>query len=213
MTTSMLPEDLEIAPGYTVACWKNLDLDPDLPRSDDWKKAIRIFDTRIRCRFFNPVDELLEIEKRKSQKTFGFAILAIDFLVLETLEGFREGETNHKGKSKRLFTDFLKQWDTFTKCLPANGKPERYACKIYKAYRCALHHSGATDGAFRVGVSGPVFDFKTDHEVKINRTCFHRTLKCEFERYVRQLDAPDNQVLRENFKKKMDAICGLTENI
>ena len=78
-----LPDDLEIAPGYTVGCWKRLKLDPDVPNSDDWEKAVKIFDARIRKRFFHPVDVLIEHQSH-SKKTFGFAILAIDFLVIET---------------------------------------------------------------------------------------------------------------------------------
>ena len=209
MMTSALPDDLEIAPGYTVACWKTLVLNPDAPNCADWQKAIDIFDARIRCRFFDPVDELIKFDQSRSRQTFGFAILAIDFLVIETLQGFREGETDHIRKSERLFTNFLKQWAAFTACLHKNCNPDGYAKRIYTAYRCALYHSGATDGAFRVGISGQMVDFQADHEVKINRTCFHQNLKREFDGYLVDLSKTDNRELRCNFKKKMDAICGL----
>lgn len=84
---SKLPDGLEIAPGYTVCCWKNLSLDPDQPNSQDWKKALEIFDARIRCRFLDPADALIAYEANYSRKKFGFAILAIDCLVIETLQG------------------------------------------------------------------------------------------------------------------------------
>jgi hypothetical protein len=208
MTTD-LPANLEIAPGYTVGCWKSLALDLDEPNAADWQRAIDLFDARIRRRFFDPVDELIKSDQRRTRQTFGFAILAIDFLVIETLQGFREGVIDHRGKSKCLFTNFLKRWASFTECLPEAGDPDTYASKIYKAYRCALHHSGATDGAFRVGVSGPVFAFETDYEVKINRTCLHNNLKREFDAFVVELRKPDEKLLRCNFRKKMNAICGL----
>jgi len=211
VTNSNIPDELEVAPGFTVKLWKGLALDPDVPKCADWQKAIDIFDARVRCRFLNPVDELLRLEESRPLKTFGFTILAIDFLVIETLQGFREGVIDHTSKSKHLITNFLMQWTSFTARLPVKADAHGYACKIYKAYRCALHHSGATDGAFRVGISGPMVDFKTDHEVKINRSCFHQKLKREFDGYLVDLSKTDKRELRCNFRKKMNAICGLTE--
>jgi hypothetical protein len=209
VTTSTLPDDLEIAPEYTVGCWRSLKLNPNEPAAADWKTAVAIFDARIRCRFLDPVDELMRTEKCRSRQTFGFAILAIDFLVIETLQGFREGEIDHNGKSKRLIKSFLKQWDAFKNCLPEDADPDTLAKRIYKGYRCALHHSGATDGALRVGISGPVFAFENAHKVKINRTCLHMNLKREFEAYLGDLCAPDKSELRGMFLRKMNAICGL----
>jgi hypothetical protein len=209
MAKPNFPDDLEIAPGHTVGCWKKLKLNLDAPNCADWQKAIDILDARIRCRFFNPVDELLRFEESRSPKMFGFAILAIDFLVIETLQGFREGVTDHTGKSERLFTNFLTQWAAFSACLTGNNKSVEYAKSVYKAYRCALHHSGATDGAFRVGVSGPMVAFTTDSEVKINRTCLHKKLKREFDGYLVDLSKTDNNELRRNFKIKMNSICGV----
>lgn len=202
-------DDLEIAPGYTVGDWKNLTLDPDKPASADWQKALEIFDARIRCRFLDPVDRLIEFDECQSRQTFGFAILAIDFLVIETLQGFRDGVLDHNRQSKKLFTRFLTQWDAFTKCLPQNDNPQECAGQVYRDYRCALHHSGSTKGAFRVRVSGPMFHFKNDQEVKINRTCLHKKLKCEFKAYLDDLRRLDKNDLRRNFLNKMNAICGL----
>jgi hypothetical protein len=228
MKTSIHPDDLEIAPGYTVGCWKELKLNPDVPDSADWQKAVEIFDARIRRRFLEPVDELIKFDKCLPQrargrparphdttsgrhKTFGFAILAIDFLVIETLQGFREGETHHKGKSKRLFTNFLKQWDAFTKCLPVNGNRGNLANQVYDGYRCDLHHAGSTLGAFRVLAIGPTFEFKNNHEVIINRTCLHACLNSEFEAYLADLCVSNKGDLRRNFLRKMNAICGVLD--
>ena len=212
MTTLPLPNDLEIAPGYTVSCWRSLKLNPDEPGALDWKTAVAILDARIRCRFLEPVDELMRTEECRSRQTFGFAILAIDFLVIETLQGFREGEIDHIGKSERLIKSFLMQWDAFTNCLPQEVAPDKrnkLAERIYRGYRCALHHSGATDGALRVGISGPVFAFENARKVKINRTSLHKNLKREFEAYLGDLCAPDKSELRRKFLIKMNAICGL----
>jgi hypothetical protein len=170
--TSTHPDKLEIAPGYTVECWKCLSLDPDAPNSVDWHKAIEIFDSRIRRRFLDPVDELIKIDGSRSRQAFGFAILAIDFLVIETLQGFREGKINHKGRdvSKNLIKGFLLQWDAFTSCLQRDDDSAKRAEQVYTGYRCALHHTGSTEGDLRIGITGKTFAFKNSHEVKINRT-------------------------------------------
>jgi hypothetical protein len=66
VTTSTLPDDLEIAPGYKVRCWRSLKLNPNEPGAADWKTAVAIFDARIRCRFLDPVDELTNKDRRMS---------------------------------------------------------------------------------------------------------------------------------------------------
>lgn len=209
MTTSKVPDDLEIAPGYTVECWKSLTLDPGKPDSKDWTRALEIFEARIRSRFFEPVDELVKFDNCIPNKTFGFAILAIDCLVIEALQGFREGVTDHTRKSEKLFTNFLTQWGTFKHCVPHDGEVEKFAEQVYDGYRCVLHHSGATKGAFRVWAVGPMFVFKNDREITVNRTCLHNNLKLEFDAYVADLRTADNCELRRNFRTKMNAICGL----
>jgi hypothetical protein len=209
VTTSTLPHDLEIAPGYTVGDWTRLCLKADEPDSSDWEKALTIFDARIRCRFLDPVDELIRIDKNRSRQTFGFAILAIDFLVIETLQGFWEGTIDHTGRSEHLITSFLTRWDVFKNDLLHGADANEIARTIYKGYRCALHHSGATDGALFVGISGPAFAFEKERKIKINRTCLHQNLKHEFEAYLVDLHASDQNDLRRKFLKTMNAICGL----
>lgn len=199
----------KIAPGISAKQWKALRLEPDEPGSADWQTAIAIFEARMRRRFFAPVDALIEFEEGRTEKTFGFAILAINCLVIETLQGFREGIINHNGKSKSLFIRFLTEWDVFKSCLPEPADAEKLAERVYLDCRCALLHSGATDGQLRVGVSGPAFRFNDGHVQSINRTSLHENLKRAFEGYLAGLRAADGVVLRRYFKKKMDAISGV----
>lgn len=51
------------------------------------------------------------------------------------------------------------------KNFPVKAKSDEYTKKIYKAYRCALYHSGATDGAFRVFVAFLVEIRKSDEKL------------------------------------------------
>jgi hypothetical protein len=57
-----------------------------------------------------PVDFLIASEENKppSERRFGFSVLAIDCLVVETLGAFIEGLEHTEGKSKKTFCTFLR---------------------------------------------------------------------------------------------------------
>jgi hypothetical protein len=88
---------LRIAPGVSAKQWQGLHLDPGTPGTADWEKALAMFEARMRRRFFEPAEALIGLDDARSEKTFGFAVLSIDCLVIETLQGFREGIVNHNG--------------------------------------------------------------------------------------------------------------------
>lgn len=202
----MAPDDMEIAPDYTVGDWKKLNLGSK--ESADWPKAVEIFEARIRKRFLDPADVLIAHEADKPRGTFGFAIMAIDCLVIETLQGFRKGEKDHKGKSKVLFVGFLK--DRWVSDFDGKFGEKCRAEMFYERCRCGLHHSGQTDGELRLCRSGPMIRFESANRIVVNRTAFHESVKCEFHRYLGELlDVGDSKEVRENFRKKMDAICGV----
>ncbi len=198
-------DDMEIAPGYTVSNWKALDLSGD--DVVHWFRAIKIFETRIRRRFLDPVDVLIAHEIGQERGTFGFAILAIDCLLVESLQRFREGRTAD-GESGHLIRTFLHE-QLGSHFDDGNG-PTSKAGAFYRRCRCGLHHSGQTDGDFRVRRSGALIEFNADDSVVVNRTTFHDALKRVFDAYLVELDDPANGKLRKKFQTKMDAICGIS---
>jgi hypothetical protein len=203
------PKDIKVAGDYTVGYWRSLrpKLDVNKPNPNAWDEAIKIFRRRIEARFIEPVDVLLTYDDDEA-KTFGFAILAIDCLVIETLQAFREGLTNHRSHSKDLFTAFLMDWDVFKKCTEQFGDKKSLARLVYTGYRCELHHSGSTQGAFLVGLDAKeAFAFENTESVVINRTLLHKSLKLEFEKFIERLGDTEERPLRRNFLKKMDAVC------
>lgn len=203
--TSLGTSDIEIAPGYRISHWQKLG-NTDQSSTADWEKAITILNRRIWNRFIAPVNALIEIEHSGPRKVFGFATLAIDCLLIETVQGFRDGTTDHTGQSKMLFVKFLRNWRVFGRCIPEHMDAGSLAKRFYTDCRCALHHSGATGSAFRVRVTGPMLRFERD-QVEINRLTFHDELRSEFDQYLKLLREPKENALRANMKTKMDFIC------
>lgn len=153
-------DGMEIAPGYTVADWKALGLGGN--EVGQWSLAIEIFETRIRRRFLDPVDVLIAHEAELTRGTFGFAILAIDCLLLETLQRFREGRVK-KGENGRLIRTFLSErlGVNFDDGVDVGSKADRF----YQRCRCGLHHSGQTDGDLSSAPRWPT------HPVQRRRQC------------------------------------------
>jgi len=145
MTKSRTGDNMEISPNYTVRDWRNLRLDPDVPEENEWEKAAIILKDRIEGRFLMPAQALIDMAESDRRLRFGFAILALDFLAIETVQGFRKGCLSHDGESKSLFKRFLVLWSAFQICVPDQEERDRQAERLYKCGRCALHHSGSTD--------------------------------------------------------------------
>jgi hypothetical protein len=206
MGTSTLPENFEIAPGHRVREWNSLTLNEADGNTADWEKAFAILDARIRRRFIEPAQLLIDSENGKGRGTNGFAVLAIDFLLVETIQGFRTGRTSHRGQSEKLFKAFLTAWPAFTSCMTAGKSADDLATNVYEQGRCALHHTGSTDRIV-VKKSGKMFVFHADGRIEINRSLLHRELTTAFDDYLAELKASPNTDLRKKFKTKMNHLC------
>lgn len=206
MSTLALPDNFEIAPNLRVKSWKSLSLNEAESDTADWKKAIAILDARIRSRFIEPAQLLIDADRDQKHGTTGFAVLAIDFLLIETMEGFRRGLTNHDGKSKKLFKSYLTSWPAFLTCVPQGGSVGDLALSIYEQGRCSLHHTGSTDRIVVIR-NGKMLIFHDDGRIEINRSLFHQELTKAFDDYLDDLRRPTNTDLRKKFKNKMNHIC------
>ena len=191
---------MKIAPGVDDVDWKRLDLGkPDNP---DWTRAISILKQRLRGRFAEIVDFLVaEDEKRAPiDRTFGFAILAIDCLLVETLEAFRQGLTDTRRKSEQLCTGFLSQRPAFKPFFPAD-----LATRFYREFRCGILHNAQVFGTGLVWSVGPMLTLE-GNRIIVNRTAFHEALMQELADYLNELSDPANTDLRDKFRTKMDFV-------
>jgi hypothetical protein len=114
-----------ISPKYCVADW----VARDLSQEADWKKAAAIIGDRMSGRFFKIVEHI------QDQDFSGFAILALDCLLIESLQQFKTGvDTTPNGKGGEYFEAFLTS--------PGFDKhfDKAKARKFYKEFRCGILH-------------------------------------------------------------------------
>ncbi|HEY6248356.1 MAG TPA: hypothetical protein VI685_00255 [Candidatus Angelobacter sp.] len=89
---------------------------------------------RINERHITPVDFLISAEAVKvpSERRYGFTVLAIDCLLVETLGAFMEGLEDTEGKSKKTFCGFLRTRPQFA----TEFTNDHLAEGFYKQFRC-----------------------------------------------------------------------------
>jgi hypothetical protein len=192
---------MQISPGVDSSEWRALKLDD--PNSHDWERAISILRSRIYGRYFDPADQLILAEQSKAayERRFGFAIVAIDCLLIETLGAFIQGLETTDGKSKATFCEFLTTRQRFRGVFT-----KRLAAQFYKQFRCGILHQAEVGGSSKVWSVGDLVR-ETDGNLIVNRNELHENLKAEFEDYLVELSDPVNSVLRQDFRKKMDFVC------
>jgi hypothetical protein len=188
---------MEIAPSVDAARWHALKLDDSAGR--DWAEAIRILETRIHERFIDPIDHLIAAEEAKAplERRFGFVILAVDCLLVETLGAFREGLETTDGSSKATFCRFL----TTGRLLSREFKTWDVARRFYEDFRCGILQQAEVGGESKVWSVGPLLQ-DNGCRIIVNRTQFHELLKAEFQAYLGELRDSANAELRRNFSQE-----------
>lgn len=93
---------------------------------------------RISERFIEPIDFLIETDEAKlpTERRFGFAILALDCLLVETLGAFIDGLEDTRGKSEPTFCRFLMKRPRFASVFTS----ETLAKQFYIEFRCGILH-------------------------------------------------------------------------
>lgn len=216
---------MRIAGNLTTKDWNSLYLSNPEDDTQPWGEAAAIFRFRIQKRFVEPADVLIEVDQTRAREaetikrpedapTFGFAIMALDCLLVETLQGAIEGLRDHRGRSSKLVADFLTSTESF-RCY---FKERQWATEFYSEVRSNLLHAGATSKRVRINAfqGTPLLRYENGI-LEINRTDFHKALVGEFEKYIQSIVAPaeDTKTFREetvrrrvNLKTVLDNICG-----
>jgi len=100
-----IDNDPKISTDYRASAYLALKL--EVNKNDNWEEATKIFNDRIQGRFVAPVDAIVDHASYEIREFSGFAILAIDCLIIETLNQFYKGTDETTGehwKSCLLYT-------------------------------------------------------------------------------------------------------------
>jgi hypothetical protein len=191
---------MQIAPGVQAAEWQALKLDDHA--SPDWARAVQILEGRIHERYIEPIDHLIAAEETRppTERRFGFTVLAVDCLLIETLGAFLDGLEDTDEKSKATFCKFLT-----TRPLFAGDFTKDLAKRFYKEFRCGILHQAEIGGDSKVWSVGPLI-CDDGGKLIINRNQLHERLKAEFQHDLAELRNPANVYLRAKFRRKMDFI-------
>ena len=184
---------MEIAPNFSDADWRAL----DLTKESDWLRAIEAFRVRIDERFLKPIRAMLSFSRS------GFAILALDSLLVETLEQAIEGkEETPRGDASRCFRAFLKR-------AAFEGAFDDITSELFRVtIRNGILHQAEVKASSLVRRDGPLVHLTpTGDGVIVNPLLFHYRVELAFHDYLEELKQ-SRSPLRIAFRRKMEFTTG-----
>lgn len=195
-------EDISISPNYRKSHWQ------EALANNDWKRMVEIFEDRIEGRFLKPV-RLIANDLGIGEFS-GFSILALDCLIIETLNQFYSGLDETEGAHWKAFWDFFKNSEFFK-----GHFSRKKAFTFYSHYRCGILHQAQTKEKSVVRIDQSTMIQSVENDISkgliVDRSIFHKALEKEISSYMEKLKkgGKENSKLRSNFVKKMNIICGI----
>ena len=195
---------IEIAPTFSCDDWDRLKtkLDPNgewVASPTQWQRAIEVVERRIQTRFLAPADQL------QSVPYAGFAIMALDCLLIETLQAFKSGKHAENFKeSRKAYEAFLTSSPRFQKYFSSARVQD-----FYTNVRNGLLHDGETRGGWLVKANAQydLVDPQSNGFVIVNRQRFHDALVKDFKAYVHDLSGPARKDFRKNLVSALSDLC------
>ena len=186
---------LRISPKYTSTDWQAL----NQQNPAHWPEAAAIVRDRLEGRFLRFANDWLEDEYS------GFVVLAIDCLLVETIQQFKDGLPDGDGHSKRLFKKFLEGPQ-----FQPHFQTDQIRGEFYKDIRCGLLHQAEAKKQWlirrqqatllqKVGADGYIIDVER----------FHEAVKNSLEEYLGDICKPEKGDVRANLWEKMNHICNV----
>jgi hypothetical protein len=169
---------------------------------------VEIFQDRMEGRFFKPIR--LIANDCVIGEFSGFSILALDCLIIETLNQFYSGLDETEGLHKMAFWKFFKNSDFFK-----GHFSRKKAFTFYSHYRCGILHQAQTKKKSVVRIDQSTMIQSVGKDISegliVDRALFHKALEQEILSYMERLKRGGNEncELRANFIKKMNIICGI----
>lgn len=176
--------------------------------SIDVNAAIRIFEDQIDSRFLKQIELLDKNPNRRTGVFSGFAIMALDCLLIETLEQFYKGKIRTgQGMDEKSFFDFFQRSSKLKIFFDSQDK----ATIFYTQIRCGLLHQAQTKKKSTIHIRNEamlqwVNPQNFEEGIKIQRRLFHDEIVDIYNSYVNKLKDPSSLNLKRKFQRKMDFI-------
>jgi hypothetical protein len=194
--------DIYISPTYRRSHWQQA------LANNDWECMVSIFRDRMESRFLRPI-RLIANDCHIGQFS-GFSILALDCLIVETLNQFYSGVDETEGQHEMAFWKFFKNSDFFK-----GHFSRKKAFTFYSHFRCGLLHQAQTKKKSLVRIDQDTMVQSVEKDISqgliVDRALFHNALEREISSYMEKLreGGDKNRELRANFVKKMNIICNM----
>lgn len=196
---------------WSVNDWKALDLNSQ----EGWNTAIEIFEDRITYRYLDAIETLQKADnahyRETGQRQFGFAMMGLACLLIETLAQTYAGLEESPGRNKNgeFYADFLTQNSLVLK----SAFDEISAKRFYKTIRCGILHQAETKKKTTLR-----FIKSTDRTCVVevledgDSLCiywknFYSLLREELKAYFEDLKEKRTEQIAVNFIQKMNFIC------
>ncbi len=202
---------MKISPNYYDTDWNKLNLTKSY--SADWEEGAKIVKDRIHGRYLAQIETLDNHLDDEIWEYSGFLIIAVDCMVIETLNQFHLGiEDTNKEYIKRNWKSF-RDFFSSSQFFKAHFDDDK-SFIFYDHIRNGLLHQAQTK-------KKTLINFKETEMVRqanpidinegiiLNRRGFHEALVNEFESYIKKLrtDEITHDTLREKCIDKMSTIC------
>ncbi|MBK1810780.1 hypothetical protein JHL18_09035 [Clostridium sp. YIM B02505] len=193
--------EIFISPRYKKEDFINLNLTMT-SNQEDWIKAIDIFEDRIRGRYLNIIDRIIGDGFLMID---GFAVMALNCLLIETLLQFKNGWDETRKSNSYEYSRFL--MEEFPHIFTSNN----LARKFYGDIRCGILHSAQTKNGSQLTINkGYVAEFIYTNmrtSISVDVVGVSMVIKDYFLRYVEKIKQSNNGYERHCFLEKMKFLC------
>ncbi|MCB2353921.1 hypothetical protein [Clostridium estertheticum] len=170
---------------------------------EDWNKAIDIFEDRIRERYLNIIDKIMN---DGCLVVDGFSVMALNCLMIETLLQFKNGwdETPYRRNSMEYKRFLLEEFSgVFTNT--------ELAQRFYTDIRCGILHSAQTKNGSQLTIDKDyIVEFihtSRGRSISVNVVGISRIIRDYFSDYVDKIKSNSNEDERHYFLEKMRYLC------
>ena len=189
------PKKTKLSKSFTVAQYD------EFVATHNREKIASLIRERFKERFVLPLH---------SKQKHGFTIMAICCLMIETLESFRQGWTNTKGKTTYKGKEISKSECAFHLFFQNNDNAQfrvliGFEKDFWKGIRCGILHQAETTNGWHILRKGPLFEPTTKD---INATEFLKRIEETLNRYCDTLTELDwDSIEWQNAITKLQQIC------